>query len=243
MSITQPDERNRAELALTQIVSLDETRLSKSCNRLGMILYDLADHIRQKGLDEAAQNNREYEIHGLCAVLGYNENEHWDDFKRSACRKGSDIFLKNMVHLNDQSAFDLLYLAMKQDGAVLIDEDGYMVHSGRRIGVDVDGIFNQSPSIEKTYDIVRDKGDGGTRHMAAIAASAVYPELLFVTVKSDHPAIRIIQGGYVVHSTVPEEVNHPQLTGNCKDDSSLAFKPRGGIYPQLGDNSLWTNSL
>lgn len=209
MRIDRNEERERAIEAFRQVYAVSSQVIS---------LYDHFDEIRQQGLDTAAKRDLDYHLHGLCAVLGYNPESHLNDFWR---RSGEDLFSgRRKVHLGDSNALDNLIRAMEEDGATLIDSGGYMAHSGRRIGVYIDKIFDDNREAERIYDNLRDTFDAGTRHMAAIAASVAYPELTMVIVKSDYPQIRVIKDGYIVHSTIASEVNHPQVVNNPQCNTS-----------------------
>ncbi len=167
-------------------------------------LYSLLDTMRTNEIQQAQTENRDYNIHGLCAVLGYNPEQHASYFQMPV---GKDIFAKKEVYLHDPEALSALQEAMEIDGAILINQDGKLLHSGRYMQADF-AIYNRHEDASATYQKLRETSDAGTRHVAAVALSAQLPELSFYTLKSDHPQLRIFKGGSIYRSTVPGEVKY-----------------------------------
>jgi len=166
-------------------------------------LFSLLDQMRTNEIKQAQKEGREYGIHGLCAVLGYDPEQHSSYISR--LRAGTDIFQNKGSYLQDPEALAALQEGMKIDGAILIDHDGRFLHSGKYIKC-VEESYDKHPHAEDTYLKLQEKADAGTRHMAAIALSAERPDLLIYTLKSDHPELRIFKGGLIYRSTVPGEV-------------------------------------
>lgn len=191
-------ESSRSRKALTQI---------KDSPELEMRLFEILDQIRNKGVQAAEEEGREYRLHGLCAVLGYDPNKHEDYFGMPVgadVLKGRDV----NIHLNSPEAPQVLEEAMQEDGAILIGPEGKILHSGRYINVKVGEIYAGSPEVTATYQRLKDTANAGTRHFSIIAASTELPGLLFYALKSDHPQIRVFKEGQVLYSTVPEEENY-----------------------------------
>ena len=55
-------------------------------------LFDLLDRMRNDEIERAQREGRKYQIHGLCAVLGYDPEQHASNFKRQV---GDDYFSDN----------------------------------------------------------------------------------------------------------------------------------------------------
>jgi len=179
-------------------------------------LYGLLDQMRINELnrvEEAIKKNpeeeEEYHLHGLCAVLGYDETKHHSYFDTESGEK--DILTNTDINLYSPEALETLQEAMEIDGAILIGADGKILHSGSYMQHD-DSVYKRHPEANTTRLYLRDTFDGGTRHRAAIALSAQLPELLFYTLKSDHPQLRIFKEGSIYRSTVPNEVILPSYS-------------------------------
>ena len=170
-------------------------------------LYQLLDQMRNEEIKQAKKEGREYGIHGLCAVLGYDPAKHSSYFNLPGLdiSVGKDLFKDQETYLKDPQAFQALQEAMQIDGAILIGKDGKIMHSGQYILPDL-GVYSRKPEAAATYKYLKETADGGTRHLNAIALSAELPDLLFYTLKSDHPQLRVFKGGSIYRSTVDEEV-------------------------------------
>lgn len=166
-------------------------------------LFDILDQMRTNELERARQEGREYHIHGLCAVLGYDQKEHASYVR---LKVGKDLFQDQDVYLQDSEALDALEKAMEIDGAILIGRDGKLMHSGRYILSDLEKVYSTNEKALATYGKLQETADAGTRHIAAIALSAQRQDLLIYTLKSDYPQLRVFKGGSIVRSTVPGEV-------------------------------------
>jgi len=171
-------------------------------------LYHLIDQIRTNEIEQAQKEGREYHIHGLCAVLGYDPKHHAEYFTMPV---GDDLFTKKNIYLDDLQALETLQQAMAIDGAILINSEGKIVHSGRFMQADL-RIYSRHETALSTYRQLRETADAGTRHLAAIALSAQLPNLSFYTLKSDHPQLRVFRNGSIVSSTILDEV----ITGQPK---------------------------
>src|SRR3989344_5061856 len=169
-------------------------------------LYLLLNQMRNKEIQQAEKEGREYGIHGLCAILGYDPKKHFSYFNIPGIdiSVGKDLFKNQEIYLKDAQAFEALQEAMEIDGAILIGKDGKIMHSGQYILPDL-GVYSKKPEAVATYKHLKETADGGTRHLNAIALSAELPDLLFYTLKSDHPQLRIFKGGSIYRSTVPGE--------------------------------------
>ena len=165
-------------------------------------LFDLLNQMRTNEQRQAELEGREYRIHGLCAVLGYNPERHEPYFNFEA---GKDIFRDQNMYLDHPEALQALEQAMEIDGAVLIDAEGKMMHSGRYMLSDMQNVYSSNKEALATYKRLQKTSDAGTRHIAAIALSAQQPDLLFYTLKSDYPELRVFKGGNIVRSSVPGE--------------------------------------
>lgn len=168
-------------------------------------LFSLLDQMRTNEIRQADKDGRGYHVHGLCAVLGYNPEEHASYFSFEA---GKDLFQNQEIYLQDPEALQALEKAMEIDGAILIDKDGKLTHSGRYMLPDLRGVYSTNEKALATYKKIQKTSDAGTRHFNAVALSAERPDLLFYTLKSDYPELRIFRGGDIVRSTVPGEVKH-----------------------------------
>ena len=175
----------------------DQGRNSDLENRL----YNLLDQMRTNEVKQAEKEGRKYKIHGLCAVLGYDPEQHASYFKRQV---GKDILANKEIYLQDEEALPALQEAMEIDGAILIDRQGKLMHSGRYMKFD-ERMYDLSLEASATYEKLRETADAGTRHVAAVALSAQLPDLLFYTLKSDHPQLRQFKGGSIYRSNVPGE--------------------------------------
>lgn len=164
-------------------------------------LFNLLDQMRVNEVEKAKQESRKYHVHGLCAVLGYDPKEHFSYFDEEV---GSDIFTGKDIYLYDSEALKTLEEAMEIDGAILIGSNGKFLHSGRFMGANRE--YRKDEKFLSTYQKLRETSDAGTRHLAAIALSVQRPDLLFYTLKSDHPQLRVFKGGSIYRSTVPGEV-------------------------------------
>ncbi len=165
-------------------------------------LFDLLNQMRTNEQKQAELEEREYCIHGLCAVLGYNPERHEPYFNFKA---GKDIFRDGNMYLDHPEALQALEQAMEIDGAILIDADGKLMHSGRYMLSDMQNVYSSNKEALATYKHLQETSDAGTRHIAAIALSVQQPDLLFYTLKSDYPELRVIKGGKIIRSTVPGE--------------------------------------
>ncbi|GEM_PF-4511445 len=172
-------------------------------------LYTLLDQMRNNEIQQAEKEGREYGIHGLCAVLGYDPAQHSSYFNIPGIdiSVGKDIFKDKNMYLNNPKALEALQEAMQIDGAILIGKDGKLMHSGQYILPDL-GVYSRQPEAAATFKYLKETADGGTRHLNAIALSAELPNLLLYTLKSDHPELRVIKGGLIYRSTVPGEVKN-----------------------------------
>ncbi|MBI2582292.1 hypothetical protein HYV87_04175 [Candidatus Woesearchaeota archaeon] len=171
-------------------------------------LYSLLDHMRKSEVEQAAYEGRKYQLHGLCAVQGYDPKLHASYFKIPGVKfGGEDIFQDQQISLYDLGALAALQEAMEIDGAILIGKDGRLMHSGKFMLPDF-SIYERHQGAVKTYERLQENGEAGTRHVTAVALSALLPELTFTTLKSDRDDLRQIRGGYIVRSTVPGEVNY-----------------------------------
>ncbi|MEK6809800.1 MAG: hypothetical protein AABY40_03940 [Nanoarchaeota archaeon] len=168
-------------------------------------LYGLLDNMRSNEMERAEKEGREYRMHGLCAVLGYNPEQHQPYFGFDA---GKDIFHGKDVYLQDQEALQVLEEAMEIDGAILIGPDGKLMHSGKYMLPDMKEAYSKNKEALATYQYLQTVSDAGTRHIAAIALSSQQPDLLFYTLKSDHPELRVFKGGRIVRSSVAGEVEN-----------------------------------
>ena len=166
-------------------------------------LYQLLDQMRIDEIKRAERKGEPYHMHGLCAVLGYDETKHNSYFDTDSGEK--DIFAKANINLYGSEALEALKKGMEIDGAILIGADGKLLHSGSYMQHD-HSIYKRHPEANATRLYLRETFDGGTRHRAAIALSAQLPDLLFYTVKSDHPQLRVFKGGSIYRSTVDGEV-------------------------------------
>lgn len=166
-------------------------------------LYELLNQMREAEIKKAAQESRPYKIHGLCAVLGYEPQKHQPYFETEV---GKDVFLDKLVYLHDSEALQALEEAMEVDGAILIGTDGKLLHSGKYM--EADKKYRKDERVLATYQKLRESSDAGTRHLAAIALSVQRPDLLFYTLKSDHPQLRVFKDGSIYRSTVPGEVKY-----------------------------------
>lgn len=175
-------------------------------------LFSLLDQMRINELRNAEVEGRDYRMHGLCAILGYDPKEH-SSYVR--LKVGKDLFQDQEVYLQDSKALDALEKAMEIDGAILIGKDGKLMHSGRYILSDLEKVYSMNEKALATYAQLQETSDAGTRHIAAIALSAQRPELLIYTLKSDYPQLRVFRGGSIVRSTVPGEVK-PELQAPYK---------------------------
>ncbi len=193
---TKTGEAARARNALTQLYDSPV---------LEMRLFEILEQIRDKWVQAAEEKGEKYHLHGLCAVLGYDPKKHEDYFRMPV---GADVFAGRDVYLDSPEAPQALEQAMEEDGAVLIDGEGKIQHSGRYINVNVGEIYESSSEARATYSRLKDTANAGTRHLSIVAASTELPDLLFCALKSDHPQIRIFKEGQVVHSTVPEDENY-----------------------------------
>lgn len=193
---TKTGEAARARKALTQLHNFPE---------LEVRLFEILEQIRDKGIQTAEGEGKEYHLHGLCAVLGYDPKKHEDYFRMPV---GADLFAGRDVYLDSPEAPQALEEAMEEDGAVLIDGEGKIHHSGRYINVNVGRIYESSPESRATYNRLKETANAGTRHLSIVAASTELPDLLFCALKSDHPQIRIFKEGQVLHSTVAEDENY-----------------------------------
>lgn len=193
---TKTGEVIRARKALTQL---------QNSPKLEMRLFEILEGIRDKGVQKAEEEGKEYHLHGLCAVLGYDPVKHEDYFRMPV---GADLFEGRDVYLDSPEAAQALEEAMEEDGAILIDGEGRIQHSGRYINVNVGRIYESSPEAQATYNRLKETANAGTRHLSIVAASTELPDLLFCALKSDHPQIRIFKEGQVLHSTVAEDENY-----------------------------------
>ena len=174
-------------------------------------LFSLLDQMRlnelqrvEKAKEEGKEGKEtEYYIHGLCAVLGYDPKEHAPYFDFAA---GEDIFHAQDMYLKNTDALQALEEAMKIDGAILINPEGKLMHSGKYMLSDMKKVYSTNKEALATYKYLQEASDAGTRHIAAIALSAQQPDLLFYTLKSDYPELRVFKGGQIVRSTVSGEV-------------------------------------
>lgn len=173
-------------------------------------LFSLLDQMRTSEMKSANEEGRKYLIHGLCAVLGYDPKQHDSYFQMQV---GKDIFAKKDIYLHDPEALSALQEAMEIDGAILIDKNGKLMHSGRYMQADF-GIYEKHEEAAATYQTLREAADAGTRHVAAVALSAQLPELLFYTLKSDHPQLRAFKGGTIYRSTIPGEARYNAPTAH-----------------------------
>lgn len=164
-------------------------------------LFSLLDQMRNNETEQAQKEGRAYHIHGLCAVLGYDPKQHAPYF---GMQVGKDIFDKKEIYLQDLEALAVLREAMEIDGAILIDQNGKLMHSGKYMQPDF-GIYSRHEEAAATYQKLKETADAGTRHIAAVALSAQLPELSFYTLKSDYPQLRVFKSGSIYHSTVPGE--------------------------------------
>lgn len=165
-------------------------------------LFDLLNQMRTNEQKQAKLEGREYCIHGLCAVLGYNPEQHEPHFNFEA---GKDIFRDQNMYLDHPEALQALEQAMEIDGAILIDAEGKLMHSGRYMLSDMNNVYSSNKEALATYKHLQKTSDAGTRHIAAIALSAQQPDLLFYTLKSDYPELRVFKEGKIIRSTVPGE--------------------------------------
>ncbi len=193
---TKTGEAVRARKALTDLHDSPE---------LEVRLFEILEQIRDEGVKKAEEEGKEYHLHGLCAVLGYDSIKHEDYFRMPV---GADVFEGRDVYLDSPEAPQALERAMEEDGAVLIDGEGRIHHSGRYINVNVGRIYESSPEARATYNRLKETANAGTRHLSIVAASTELPDLSFYALKSDHPQIRIFKEGQVLHSTVPEDENY-----------------------------------
>ncbi len=171
-------------------------------------LFILLDQMRNNEVELAQREGRKYHVHGLCAVLGYNPAQHDSYF---GLEVGEDIFFKEKeIYVQDQGALQALEKAMEIDGAILIGQDGKLIHSGKYMLTDL-RIYSRHEEAVATYQKLKETADAGTRHLSAVALSAQLPDLLFYILKSDHPQLRVFKGGSIYHSTVLGEAKHESL--------------------------------
>lgn len=177
-------------------------------------MYGHLDTLRRQEVDRAAALQRPYHVHGLCAIIGYDptNSSQASTLRWPMSRKSYDYFASNPVDVFSPEAESLLEKAMQTDGAILISSDGLILHSGRYINVNQNELCEKYPHAFDTYDLLQATSDAGTRHFAAIPFSAVEPEIVICTLRSDYPEIRFFQKGYVLHSTRQDEVNYRRET-------------------------------
>lgn len=178
-------------------------------------LYALLDQMREQEIKKAQDEGRDYHIHGLCAVLGYDPDKHYSYFTIPGIdnfRVGKDYFdqlpgdIDHNIRLGSPEALNALYRGMEEDGAILIDKKGKFLHSGKYMLPDLKNLNSNYPHAVATYRRINKTADGGTRHLNAIALSAELPMLRFYLLKSDHPDLRVIQGGRLRRSSIPGEM-------------------------------------
>src|SRR3989338_2001049 len=175
-----------------------------------LTVYDHLDVMRQQELSRAEQQQRMYKLHGLCAIVGCGEAH--DHYFRGLI--GHDFFADDSREVSDPKAGSLLEKAMKEDGAILISSQGKLLHSGRLMYLNNrDEIIKQPEYAHafETYNHLRTTRRAGSRHASAIPLSAVEPGLFFFTLRSEDPEIRLFNNGYILHSTLAYEGNHPAL--------------------------------
>ena len=212
------EERNRA---YTSLLALNTNKSRTLDLKLEIHVFDVLANLRDEGIQQAVRESRPYHTEGLCLVVGYTpEQPPTSPPVYFTPRGGEDIFggkrepSDTIFHENIPRR---LAAAMERDGVVLLDNDGNILHSGRYIDLCVTEAFNNHPYSEQTHTLINSNlkntegagPDAGTRHLNCIAASSLIDSLRFYVLKSDAPQIRIISGGYVVHSTDPRDENHP----------------------------------
>lgn len=175
-----------------------------------LTIYDHLDVMRQQELSRAEQQQRTYKLHGLCAIVGY-EDAH-DRYFRGLI--GHDFFADDSLEVSDQKAGSLLEKAMEEDGAILLSSHGKLLHSGRFMYLNNRDELIKKPEYAhafETYNHLRTTRRAGSRHASAIPLSAVEPGLFFFTLRSEDPEIRLFKNGYILHSTLAYEANHPAM--------------------------------
>lgn len=165
--------------------------------------------MRNNEIERAQREGRKYQIHGLCAVLGYDPEQHASYFNipHFNTNVGEDLFRGKEIYLQDSEALLVLQEAMEIDGAILIGKDGKFMHSGKYMLPNL-GIYSQHPEAAATYKKLQETADAGTRHLNAVALSAQRPDLSFYALKSDHPQLRVFKGGSIYRSTVKGEAEY-----------------------------------
>ncbi|MDP3639781.1 MAG: hypothetical protein Q8R53_01085 [Nanoarchaeota archaeon] len=176
-----------------------------------LTVYDHLDVMRQQELSRAEQSQRTYKLHGLCAIVGCCDGVH-DRYFHGLI--GHDFFADDSREVSDPKAGSLLEKAMEEDGAILISSHGTLLHSGRFMYLNNRDELIKKPEYThafETYNHLRTTRRAGSRHASAIPLSAVEPGLFFFTLRSEDPEIRLFNDGYVLHSTLAYEGNHPAL--------------------------------
>ncbi|MFH1637855.1 MAG: hypothetical protein ABIB71_05505 [Candidatus Woesearchaeota archaeon] len=156
------------------------------------------------------------EGHGITLVLGFDPLLH----HRTVMDMTDDIFEDGKEHINDPHMKDKIQDNREIDGAMLLDKNGKMVHSGmffvanpryvlRKMGLERDGSLPENFGFSKPV---------GTRHICSIGASWKMKDS-FVFVLSENREVRLFHNGMIAYSDYPEEINwEPKEASNDDEE-------------------------
>ena len=156
-------------------------------------VYEILDSIR----------NEEHG-HGITIVLGYRK-----EINSHVAAMAEDVFESTCEHINDMHMKDRVRLIREVDGAILINPEGQMLHSGMMF-LNVNpfkvlkemNVYNKELSLPEQFGFARLVG---TRHISSISASYNMPDTLVFTL-SENNEIRVFNNGRIIFSEISEEM-------------------------------------
>jgi len=151
--------------------------------------------------------NGEYDMPGMFVVLGYNPQNQIHLQRYSEPDKDQNIFGDNPHVIDSETEVDM-QSTMNFDGAVLIDQNGYVTDSGIYVrNIDPIEVLEEM-GIENNRDLSDRFGFSDkvhARHLAAICASYLMPGTTTFTLSEETGILRVFEAGKILYSQISGE--------------------------------------
>jgi len=144
---------------------------------------------------------------GLFIVFGWKND--WNREHADISDSSQDIFAKNKIDVFRKTSFKKIVSTINFDGAILIDKNGIIRHSGMIISQISPRALANELSKNSKEDLSTRLGfrkKVHTRHLAAITTSWTLKDTTVFTISEETGDIHIFEKGQIIFSTVPAEI-------------------------------------